>query len=145
MLAVVLAGIVARKVVFSTRSLTFECHPAKVLAYSSSPVVVRIVALNRLGFKVPFVHLDGNFAIQEGAERIKIVSESKDHLVFRTMGRTGRLVILYYARGVPFPVEIILNIEASTLADKGRLGIEVPFAHRLIHSQLRTVAVKADI
>ncbi len=135
-LAVILAGIVAHKAIFSPRSVTFECHPERILANSSSPIVVRVVALNRLGFRVPFEHLDGNFAIQEGAEKINIVSKNNDHLIFKTAGRTGRLVIMYFTRVVPFPVEIILNIESAALADNGCHEHGAPLVHELIFSPL---------
>ena len=115
-LAIVLAGFAVFKILFSPVSITFESRPGKIFSNSSSPITVEMFAVNRLDFKIPFKHLYGKFVIGEGGEKIDIVQEKEDELLFRTRNDTGRLVIFFYAKNVPFPVEIILNIESASLA-----------------------------
>ena len=104
------------RVVFYPVSVTFKTYPVKVLTNSSSPITVDVFQINRLGFRVPFRHLDGKFVVNEGAERIDIVQEGKDRFIFKTRNSSGVVVILYYASKVPFPVQIVLNIEGASLA-----------------------------
>lgn len=125
-LVFVLAGFTIYKMVLSPVSVTFaltdplgKSHPREIFANSSSAVVVEVFPINRLGFRVPFSHLDGKFVVSEGREKIDIVQEQRNVLIFRTKNSAGRLVIFYYAQKVPFPVEIILNIESGTLAITG--------------------------
>lgn len=143
LLVVVFFGIVAYKIIFSPFSVTIESYPNKILANSSSPVIVRVVALNRLGFRVPFAHLDGKFVVREGAEKIEIVREKGDEFMFKTRGGTGKLVILYYTAVVPFPVEILLNIETAALADKSCPELISERSHGLIFLPLRIVSARA--
>jgi hypothetical protein len=143
LLVVVFLGIVAYKIIFSPFSVTIESHPNKILANSSSPVIVRVVALDRLGFRIPFERLDGKFVVREGAEKIEIVRENRDEFIFKTRGSTGRLVILYYTAVVPFPVEILLNIETAALADKSCPELISERSHRLISLPLRIVPAQA--
>ncbi len=113
---VLLASVIAYKMVFSPVSVTFASYPQKILTNSSSPIMVSVFQTDRLGFRIPFGHLDGKFVVNEGAEKIDIVREDKDELLFKTRNRSGTVIILYYARKVPFPVEIVLNIEDASLA-----------------------------
>lgn len=125
-------GFVLYKLVFLPTSVSFESCPKKIFVYSSSSVTIKIIALNRLGFGVPFKHLNGKFVVREGTEKIEVVREERDEFTFRTKGSKGRLVILYYTSVVPFPVEIILNIEDATVADKNSRAVFVgtTFCHR---------------
>jgi len=75
-----------------------------------------VFSINRIGLRIPFKHLDGKFVVSEGKEKIDVIQEKKDKLMFKTKNSSGRLIILYYARNVAFPVEIILNIEGASLA-----------------------------
>jgi hypothetical protein len=102
--------------VLSTVNVTFESRPGRILTNSSYPVTIEVFPTNRLGFKVPFKHLEGKFVVSEGEEKIDIVQEKKDEFIFKTRNSSGRLVIFYYAQKVPFPVEIVLNIEGASLA-----------------------------
>lgn len=104
------------RVVFSPVSVTFESRPVKILVNSSSTITVNVFQINRLGFRIPFKHLDGKFVVNEGTEKIDIVQNDKDEFIFKTRNSTGTVVIFYYARKVPFPVEIVLNIEGASLA-----------------------------
>lgn len=122
-LVFVLAGFTFYKMVLSPVSVTFaltdllwKSHPRTIFANSSSPVAVEVFPVNRLGFRVPFRHLDGKFVVSEGRDKIDIVQEQRSVLIFKTRNSTGRLIIFYYAEKVPFPVEIILNIESASLA-----------------------------
>ncbi|MGO9482555.1 MAG: hypothetical protein ACLP05_12355 [Candidatus Kryptoniota bacterium] len=112
------AGFMLYKLVFMTTSVSFESYPKRIFIYSSSPVTVKVIALNRLGFGIPFKRLNGKFVVKEGREIIEIVGNKRDELVFRTTGTGGRLVVLYYTPTVPYPVEIILNIGTAALAGK---------------------------
>ncbi len=122
---VVLAGFAIYKVMFSPVSVTFESHPRKILTNSASPISVEVFPLNRLGFRVPFGHLNGKFVVSEGGEKIDIVREKEDEFTFETRNGAGRLVILYYAQKVSFPVEIILYIENSSLAWMNHLTLSL--------------------
>lgn len=122
-LIIVLAGFAIYKEMFSPISVSFESHPRKILTNSSSSIIVEIFPLNRLGFRVPFRRLDGKFVVSEGREKIDIVKEKKDEFIFKTRNSAGRLVILYYAQKVSFPVEIILYIESSSLAVMSHLTL----------------------
>ena len=117
-LLLVFLGFVLYKMIFLPISVSFESYPKKIFVYGSSPVTVKVIALNRLGFGIPFKRLDGKFVVREGTEKIEVVQEKRDEFVFRTKRSSGRLVILYYTSVVPFPVEIILNIETASVADK---------------------------
>lgn len=117
---IILIGIVLYKLVFIQTSVSFECHPAKIFVYSSEPVVVKVNALNKLGFRIPFKRLYGTFVIREGIDRINIVRKERDELVFRTSGGGGRLVVLYYTMAVPIPLEINLNIQSAAVASAFR-------------------------
>jgi hypothetical protein len=131
-LLLVFFGFVLYKMVFLPTSVSFESYPKKIFVYSSSPVTVKIIALNRLGFGIPFKRLNGKFVVREGTEKIEVVGEKRNEFIFRTKGSSGRLVILYYTSVVPFPVEIILNIEDATVADKDSHGVffGTTFCHR---------------
>lgn len=122
---VVLAGFAIYKVMFSPVSVTFESHPGKILTNSESPISVEVFPLNRLGLRVPFGHLNGKFVVSEGGEKIDIVREKEDEFTFETRNGAGRLVILYYAQKVSFPVEIILYIENSSLASMNHLTLSL--------------------
>jgi hypothetical protein len=113
------------RVVFSPVSVTFKTYPVKILTNSSSPITVDVFQINRLGFRVPFRHLDGKFVVNEGAERIDIVQEAKDKFIFKTRNSSGAVVILYYAGKVPFPVQIVLNIEGASLALTNHLSFSL--------------------
>ncbi len=112
----VLFGIVAYKTVFSPVSIAIRSYPKKIYIDSSNPVDVKVVAVNRIGFGIPFMRLRGHFLIQEGATKIQVLKTKGDELIFRTKSATGKLVILYYTTVVPFPVEIVLNIETAAIA-----------------------------
>lgn len=112
----VLLGIVGYKVVFVPTSLNMESHPQEIFASSSSPVVVKATLINRLGLPVPFERLYGKFVVYQGANKIDIVKTERNELVFKTRGSAGRLIIYFYSRTIPFPVEIILNIKQSAIA-----------------------------
>ena len=113
---IVLAGIVCYKMIFSPVSVSFKSHPVKILVDSPDPILLEVFPVNRLGFRIPFGHLKGKFVVSEGKEKIEVVREKEDEFVFKTGNRSGRLVIFYYAGEIPFPIEIILNIEAASLA-----------------------------
>lgn len=115
-LLVVVLAVIAYKILFTTFSISIESYPDKIFVNDSSPVSVKVVALNRLGMRIPFRHLDGEFAVREGVEKIDIIKVKKDEIIFKTKNNSGRLVILYYTHVVPFPVEIVLNIETATIA-----------------------------
>ena len=115
-LLVVVLGIIAYKIIFTTFSITIKSYPDKIFVDSSSPVRIKVVALNRLGLRVPFRHLDGKFVVREGVEKIEVIKVEKDEIMFNTKSSPGGLVILYYTHIVPFPVEIVLNIETATVA-----------------------------
>ncbi len=121
----VLVGIVVYKIVFVPVSVGITSTPKKIFINSSSPVDIRVVALNKIGFGVPFMRLQGKFEIPEGASKIQIVRTGADELMFNTKSTTGKLVVLYYTPAVPFPVEIVLNIETSAMAFRS-LSVPVP-------------------
>ena len=56
------------KMVFMPTSVSFESYPKRIFVYSSSPVTVKVIALNRLGFGIPFKRLNGKFVVR-GRER----------------------------------------------------------------------------
>ena len=111
-----LLGIVCYKVVFVPTSLKMNSSPETIYAGGASPVVVRAVMTNRLGMRVPFERLTGKFVVDEGGDKINIVSTEGDEIVFRTKGAAGRLILLFYSKVIPFPVEIVLDIKGSTIA-----------------------------
>lgn len=115
-IVIVVASFSIYKMVIAPVSVTFESCPAKILTNSSSPIVVAVFPVNRLGLRIPFGHLDGKFVVNEGSEKIDIVQEKRDELIFKTGDSVGRLVIFYYTNRIPFPIQIILNIENSSLA-----------------------------
>lgn len=123
LIIIMIAGFSFYKMTFSPVSVTFESRPGKILVNSSSPVVVDVFPLNRLGLKIPFVHLEGRFVLSEGSEKIYVVKEKEDELIFQTRSSTGRLVVFYYARNIPFPVEIILNIESAAIATNDQFEV----------------------
>lgn len=124
-LVLIVLGLVLYKVYFLPSTISFESKPAQILTNGSSPVIVKVYAVNKLGLRIPFRHLDGKFTVREGAEKIEVVSEEKDEIIFRTKNSTGRLVILYYTPTVPFPVEIHLDIESAAVAEIYHLRFSV--------------------
>lgn len=120
---IVLAGLVGYRLLLSPASVTFEYRPSVILTNSSSENVVHVFPVNRLGLKIPFVHLAGRFVVSQGKEKIDILREKNDELIFKTRNVPGRLVILYYTSTVPFPVEIILDIENASIARVHNLSI----------------------
>lgn len=114
--AVILAGFIVYRVLISPASVTFENRPSRILSNSSSENTVKVFPVDRLGLKIPFVHLVGRFIVNQGKEKIDIVAEKSDELIFRTRNVTGRLVIFYYTSIMSFPLEIILEIESTSMA-----------------------------
>jgi len=113
---VIFVGVAIYKLVFYPVSLSFESHPSRILAVGTSPIALEVFPVDRLGIRVPFAHLHGRFVVSEGADKIEVIETKSNELKFKTRGSTGRLVIFYYAHNIPFPIEIILNLENSTLA-----------------------------
>ncbi len=126
----ILLGFAVYRLMFVTASIAFTLTDpdgdsrSQRVSTNSSLITVNVFQVNRLGFRVPFSHLDGKFIVREGAEKIENVQEKKDQFAFKTRNNIGTLVILYYARGVPFPIEIVLDIEGASLAGNN----EVAFA-----------------
>ena len=120
---IVLLSIVVYKLILSPFSLTFEVADSEangrqvnILTDSSAPVLLTVFQVNRVGFKIPFAHLDGKFVVTQGADKIDIIREGGDNLVFRTRSEAGVLVILYYTPSMAFPLEITLRIQDASLA-----------------------------
>ena len=111
-----LLGIVAYKIVFIPVSVNMTSYPRQIFVNSSTPVDIKVVAVNRIGFPIPFMRLHGKFVIQEGAKKIQVLKAGNDEMVFNTKDTAGKLVVLYYTPIIPFPVEIVLNIETSSIA-----------------------------
>lgn len=111
-----LLGIVCYKIVFVPTSLTMQSRPETVFASSTSRIIVKATLINRLGLPVPFERLAGKFVVYQGANKINIIRKESDRLVFKTRGDAGRLVIFFYSKTIPFPVEMILNIRESAIA-----------------------------
>ncbi len=112
----VLLGVVAYKIVFVPVSVNMSSYPKQIFVNSSTPVDIKVVAVNRIGFSVPFMRLNGKFMVQEGAKKIQVLKAGNDEMVFNTKDTAGKLVVLYYTPIIPFPVEIVLNIETSSIA-----------------------------
>ncbi|MCL4539804.1 MAG: hypothetical protein M1378_09460 [Bacteroidetes bacterium] len=112
----VLLGVVAYKTVFVPVSVGMESYPKKIFINTATPVDIKVVALNRIGFRIPFMRLHGKFIIPEGATKIQVLKTEDDEMIFRTKSTAGKLVVLYYTPIIPFPVEIVLDIETSALA-----------------------------
>ncbi len=115
--------LIGYRVIFTTTSVKVDRTRETIFVDSSSPVSVRVVAINRLGMRVPFKHLKGRFVVREGAEKITIIGTREDELIFKTNSLSGRLEILYYTGVIPFPVEIVFNIESESIADLMNLNV----------------------
>ena len=113
---VILLGVVAYKTVFVPVSVDMTSYPGKIFVNSSAPVDIKVFALNRIGFRIPFMHLRGKFLIPEGADKIQVMKTESDQIILRPLGTSGKLVVLYYTPAVAFPVEIVLHIESSSMA-----------------------------
>ncbi|MCL4538086.1 MAG: hypothetical protein M1378_00535 [Bacteroidetes bacterium] len=112
----ILLCIVAYKIVFVPTSMTMQTIPNQIFATSSRPVVVKATLTNGLGLPVPFEHLAGKFVVYQGSGKIDIIRTESDRLVFKTRGDVGRLVIYFYTTEMPFPVEVVLDIQPSSIA-----------------------------
>ncbi len=109
-------AIVSYKVVFVPVNIEIETSPSVILADAASPVVVTARLVNKLGTTVPFRRVVGKFVVTEGDDLIAVLSTTPNRITFKTGGKTGKLVILYYSRSVPFPVETVLDIKGAALA-----------------------------
>jgi len=110
------ALLVTYKLVFIPSSIGTQTTPERIFVNQSSSVVVKVVPLNRLGLRVPFRHLKGRFIIREGEDMLEVTATTSDQMTFRTRGSPGKIVIYYYTDIIPFPIEIILNVESATVA-----------------------------
>ncbi len=116
LVAIVVLAVVAEKIVFTTSTVAIRSDPKKIFVNSSSPVKVTVVPLNRLGFNVPFDRLNGKFVVRDGVDKIRVEKVMNNGLVFAPGHIAGRVVILYYAANLAFPVEIVLRIESAAVA-----------------------------
>lgn len=120
LLALLALVVIVNKVIFSTFTVAIKSDPKRIFVSSSSPVKVMVVPLNRLGFYVPFDHLNGKFVVQDGADKIHILKTMENELVFTPGTTAGKVVVLYYASNLAFPVEIVLRIESASVASINR-------------------------
>jgi hypothetical protein len=118
----ILFGAAIYKIFFLPTSITFESYPKKIFAFGSSPVKVKVIALNRLGIAIPLKHLTGKFIVEDGTDKIEVLREMGDELTFLPRGKVGRVVVLYYTSMMPFPLEIVLDIRNAFIAGASRGG-----------------------
>jgi len=97
-LAVILAILVAERVVFTSSDVKFEIKPEVLRANPNSELEIRVYRINMLGFKVPFSSVEVRFQVEEGDNLIGLYEESTEgNVKVRSKGIEGEAIVGIYA------------------------------------------------
>ncbi len=97
-LAIILLGLLAERLVFTSTDVKIEIDPPVLRASTSSELKIEVYRSNTLGFKTPMSSVELRFQIEEGSNLIEVFNESADGSVkIRSKGIEGEAIIGIYS------------------------------------------------
>ncbi|MBZ0203643.1 MAG: hypothetical protein K8I03_11565 [Ignavibacteria bacterium] len=97
-LAVILIGLLAERLIFTSADVKIEIEPPVLRASTNSELKIEVYRTNTLGFKTPFSNVELRFQIEEGSNLIEMTNETAAGSVkIRSKGLEGEAVIGIYS------------------------------------------------
>lgn len=97
-LAVILVGLLAERLVFTSSDIKVEIDPPVLRAATSSELEIKVYRTNVLGFKTPFSSVELRFQIEEGNSLIELTNEQAEgNLKIRSKGIEGEAIVGIYS------------------------------------------------
>lgn len=97
-LAIVLTGLLAERLVFSTSTVNIKLNPEVLRASTNSQLIISAEPINILGFRNILGSTNVSFVIQEGSNLIDVLpAQEKGTAIVISKGKEGEAVIAVYS------------------------------------------------
>lgn len=118
-LGTLLAAIVLFNYVFSIYETRFDVTNQTLYADAGSTVTITATPINAWGFKAPLRKAHTRFVIEEGADKVDVVTKDEENGVLTLKSRllSGKVVVRAIPAKALFPTKIELEIYPNTALD----------------------------
>lgn len=98
------------KLVLNISRIEFIADPPSMFPDGQSTTTIKALPYNTVGFRVPFKSIRVFYEIEEGGEKVEILSRDRNSITLRAKHETGDVVLKARLVGDVIPYEIVIPI-----------------------------------
>lgn len=98
------------KLLLNISRIDFVADPPSMFPDGQSTTTVKAIPYNAVGIKIPFKSVQVFFEIEEGGDKVEVVSRDRNSITLRAKRETGDVVIRARLVGDAIPYEIVVPI-----------------------------------